>query len=117
MPETLRPIDDEYLTEAREPVSFRRPDGEIAEEIRCVLADDVGLDARAIHVAVRAGQVTLSGIVRTCADMRRAEAHACAVSGAASVQNDLQSKEKSEDCGDESEAGSAAKMGKPEYDR
>ena len=106
---------EEYMGEAREPAGFCRPDAEIAEEIRHVLADDVGLDARAVHVEVRAGKVTLTGTVRHCADMRRAEAHACAVVGVTSVQSDLQPIER----GDEepaSPAGVAAKMGKPDYD-
>jgi osmotically-inducible protein OsmY len=115
MPETTRPIGEEYVTEVREPVGFRRPDAEIGEEIRHVLADDVGLDARAILVAVKDGCVTLSGTVRTCADMQRAEGHACAAVGAQSVRNELKPLDAVADL-DPSKQGAAARMGKPEYD-
>jgi osmotically-inducible protein OsmY len=116
MPKTNQPIDQEYVTEAHEPAGFRRPDGEIAEEIRNALSDDVGLDARRIHVVVNGGKVRLSGTVRNCADLRRAEGHACAVTGTTSVQSDLQPLDSSEDGEAPSEAGAAAKMGKPAYD-
>jgi osmotically-inducible protein OsmY len=114
MPETTQPILEEYVTEVR--VGFRRPDDEIAEEVRNVLADDVGLDARAIHVEVKDGKVKLSGVVRTCADLRRAEGHACAVIGTTSVQSELQPLDTSEARESPSETGAAGRMGKPEYD-
>jgi hypothetical protein len=108
---------EEYVSEVREPAGFRRPDAAIAEEIRHALADDVGLDARAIHVAVEDGKVTLAGTVRCCADMQRAEAHACAAVGAQSVVNALQPLDGTVDCDEGSDEGAAAKMGKPDYER
>jgi hypothetical protein len=116
MPKTSQPILEEYMTEVREPAAFCRPDAEIVEEIRNALADDVGLDARAIHVAVKDGKVTLVGTVRHCADLRRAEGHACAVVGATSVQSDLQPLDPSEEAEALSETGAAGRMGKPAYD-
>jgi hypothetical protein len=119
MPKTIPPILEEYVSEVREPAAFCRPDDEIAEEIRHALADDIGLDALAVQVKVKDGKVTLSGTVRHCADMRRAEGHACAVMGAASVQSDqsdLQPLDRSDDDEHPSEAGAAARMGKPAYD-
>jgi hypothetical protein len=115
MPETTIRILEEYMSEVREPAAFRRLDTEIAEEVRDVLADDVGLDARAIHVAVKDGCVTLRGTVRTCADMQRAEGHACAVVGAQSVRNELTPLGGAA-ASDDPEEGAAAKMGKPQYD-
>jgi osmotically-inducible protein OsmY len=116
MPETTPPILEEYVSEVREPAGFRRSDAKIAEEVRDALADDVGLDARAVHVAVKDGRVTLGGTVRTCADMQRAEAHACAVVGAQSVRNELRPLDATVDCDSSAEEGAAAKMGKPKYD-
>src|SRR5262245_47050743 len=116
MGETTTRILEEYVSEVREPAAFRRTDAEIVEEVRHALADDVGLDARAIHVAVKAGCVTLGGTVRTCADMQRAESHACAVVGARSVRNELTALDATADCDSASEQGAAAKMGKPKYD-
>ena len=115
MARTDPPILEEYVTEVREPAGFCRPDADIAEEIRQALADDVGLDARAIHVEVKNGEVKLSGLVRQCEDARRAQAHACAVTGAISVHSDLQPEDLSD--GEAPPApGVAARMGKPDYE-
>jgi hypothetical protein len=54
--------------------------------------------------------------VRTCADLRRAEGHACAVAGTTSVQSDLQPLDTRDDRERPFEAGAAATMGKPAYD-
>jgi osmotically-inducible protein OsmY len=114
----VRPsILEEYMGEVREPAGFRRPDAEIAEEVRDALADDVGLDARAILVVVQEGRVTLSGSVRCCADMQRAEAHACGTVGAQSVKNELNPIDATVDRVEASDDGAAAKMGKPDYER
>jgi hypothetical protein len=108
---------EEYVSEVREPAEFRRPDADITAEVRHALEDDVGLDARAIRIAVKDGKVTLAGTVRCCADMQRAEAHACAVVGAQSVVNELEPLDGSVDCDEGSDEGAAAKMGKPDYER
>jgi osmotically-inducible protein OsmY len=117
MSETRPSILEEYVSEVREPAGFRRPDSDIAQEVRHALEDDVGLDARAIRVQVADGKVTLAGTVRCCADMQRAEVHACAVVGAQSVVNALQPLDGTVDCDAGSDEGAAAKMGKPDYER
>ena len=81
------------------------------------LADDVGLDSRGIEVEVRNGEVTLSGTVRHCADMKRAEAHACAIAGVIQVRNGLQPIEPLPSPAPDQPGGAAAKMGKPGYER
>ncbi|MPZ32921.1 MAG: BON domain-containing protein [Rhodospirillales bacterium] len=107
---------EDHLPEVREPAGYRHPDTDIASELRECLADDVGLDSRGIEVEVKDGEVTLSGTVRHCADMKRAEAHACAVRGVVLVRNGLQPKEPSPSPAPEQPAGAAAKMGKPGYE-
>jgi len=108
---------EDHVPEVREPAGYRHSDADIARELREHLADDVGLDSRGIEVEVRNGEVTLSGVVRHGADMKRAEAHACAITGVVLVRNDLQAKEPSPAPRPEEPAGAAAKMGKPGYER
>jgi osmotically-inducible protein OsmY len=108
---------EDHLPEVREPAGYRHTDAEIARELRECLADDVGLDSRGIEVEVMNGEVTLGGSVRTCADMKRAEAHACALPGVILVRNGLQAKEPSPAPPPEQADGAAAKMGKPGYER
>ena len=73
--------------------------------------------SRGIEVEVKNGEVTLSGSVRNCADMKRAETHACAVLGVVLVRNGLQPKEPLPAPQPEQPDGAAAKMGKPGYER
>lgn len=108
---------EDHLPEVREPAGFRHRDGDIARELRECLADDVGLDSRGIEVEVRNGEVTLSGTVRHCADMQRAEAHACGIPGVVVVRNGLQAKEPLQAPALGQPVGAAAKMGKPGYER
>jgi osmotically-inducible protein OsmY len=108
---------EDYVPEVREPEGYRRSDADIGREVRDRLADDVGLDSHGIEVEVRNGEVALSGTVRHCADMKRAEAHACAVPGVVLVRNGLQPKDPLPDPGPEELEGAAAKMGKPGYER
>ncbi len=108
---------DDHAPEVREPAGYRHPDADIARELRECLADDVGLDSRDIAVEVRSGEVTLSGTVRHAADMKRAEAHACAILGVVLVRNGLKARESSPVAEPEQPAGAAAKMGKPGYER
>lgn len=108
---------EDYVPEVREPAGYRHSDADIARELRECLADDVGLDSRSIEVEVRNGEVTLSGTVRHCADMKRAEAHACAIPGVVQVRNGLQPKEPLPSPAPEQPGGAAAKMGKPGYER
>jgi osmotically-inducible protein OsmY len=108
---------EDHVPEVREPAGYRNSDADIARELSERLADDVGLDSRGIEVEVRNGEVTLSGPVRHCADMQRAEAHACAVAGVVLVRNNLQPKEPLPAPDTDQPAGAAAKMGKPGYER
>jgi osmotically-inducible protein OsmY len=108
---------EDYVPEVREPAGYRHSDADIARELRECLADDVGLDSGGIEVEVKNGEVTLSGAVRHCADMKRAEAHACAISGVVQVRNGLQPKEPLPSPAPEQPGGAAAKMGKPGYER
>jgi len=106
---------EDHVPEVREPAGYHHSDADIARELRERLADDVGLDSRGIEVEVKNGEVTLSGPVRHCADMKRAEAHACAMPGVVLVRNDLQPKEPLP--APQQPDGAAAKMGKPGYER
>ena len=108
---------EDHVPEVREPTGYRHSDGDIARELRDRLADDVGLDSSGIEVEVKDGEVSLSGPVRHCADMQRAEAHACAISGVVLVRNNLQPKEPLPAPSPGKAAGAAAKMGKPGYER
>jgi osmotically-inducible protein OsmY len=108
---------EDHVPEVREPAGYRHADADIARELRECLVDDVGLDSRSIEVEVNNGEVTLGGTVRHCADMQRAEAHACAVAGVLQVRNNLQSREPLPSPAPEEQAGAAAKMGKPGYER
>jgi osmotically-inducible protein OsmY len=108
---------EDHAPEVREPAGYRHSDADIARELRERLADDVGLDSRGIEVEVGNGEVTLRGTVRHTADMKRAEAHACAIPGVVLVRNHVQAKEPSPMPKPEQPAGAAAKMGKPGYER
>jgi osmotically-inducible protein OsmY len=108
---------EDHVPEVREPAGYRHSDADIARELRECLADDVGLDSRGIEVDVKDGEVTLSGTVRLCADMKRAEAHACAIAGVVQVRNGLQPNEPLPSSAPEQPGGAAAKMGKPGYER
>jgi len=108
---------EDHVPEVREPAGYRHSDADIARELRGRLADDVGLDSGGIEVEVKNGEVTLGGPVRHCADMKRAEAHACTVQGVVLVRNNLQPKEPAPAAEPEQPDGAAAKMGKPGYER
>ena len=108
---------EDHVPEVREPGGYRHSDADIVRELRDCLADDVGLDSRGIEVEVKNGEVTLGGSVRNCADMRRAEVHACAIPGVVLVRNGLQPKEPAPAPQPEQPDGAAAKMGKPGYER
>ena len=108
---------EDHAPEVREPAGYRHSDADIARELRERLADDVGLDSRGIEVEVGKGEVTLRGTVRHSADMKRAEAHACAILGVILVRNDLQAVDPSPLPKPEQPLGSAAKMGKPGFER
>jgi osmotically-inducible protein OsmY len=117
MAETQRPTGDDYMPEVREPAGYRRTDSDIAREIRERLADDVGLDSSGIEIEVRGCEVTMRGVVRHCADAKRAQTHACVISGVKIVRDELQPREPRSDAVTEPLGGAAAKMGKPNYER
>jgi osmotically-inducible protein OsmY len=109
---------EEYAPEAREPAGYRHSDASIKEQIRRQLAQDDGLDDSGIVVDVQDGEVTLIGRVRHCADMQRAEQHACAIEGVKLVRNGLTPVEPpSEAIDGRQPVGAAPKMGKPGYER
>ena len=108
---------EDHAPEVREPGGYRHSDADIDRELRECLADDVGLDSRGIEVEVKNGEVTLSGSVRNCTDMKRAEGHACAIPGVVLVRNGLQPAEPLPAPQPEQPDGAAAKMGKPGYER
>ncbi len=117
MGEMQRLATDDYMGEVREPAGFARADADIAGELRERLADDVGLDAVGIEIEVKDGEVTLRGVVRQCADAKRAETHACSIPGVAVVRNELRDKTLPSRAVADGPVGTAAKMGKPLYDR
>lgn len=111
---------EDHIPEAREPAGYRRPDSDINGEIGRRLAEDSELDASGVGIEVREGEVTLSGKVRDCGVMQRVEAHACAVAGVAIIRNRLQPGRPPvalprSTLGEA--VGSAARMGKPMFER
>lgn len=73
----------------RGPKSYQRSDDRIRDDLNDRLTDDHRLDASEIEVAVEAREVTLSGLVQSRQDKRRAEDIADSVSGVTHVQNNL----------------------------
>ncbi len=73
----------------RGPKSYKRADGRIQEDINDRLTEDPYLDATDIEVSVANGEVTLTGMVISREDKRRAERLAEEVSGVDDVQNNL----------------------------
>ncbi|MBI1682594.1 BON domain-containing protein [Caulobacter hibisci] len=73
----------------RGPKGYRRSDERIREDVSDRLTDDGWLDASAIEVLVKDGEITLNGTVHARDDKRRAELLAESVSGVDHVQNNL----------------------------
>lgn len=73
----------------RGPKNYTRADERIRDDVNEWLTDDPYVDASEIEVAVAGGEVTLSGMVTTRADRRRAEDLAERVSGVRHVQNNI----------------------------
>lgn len=73
----------------RGPKNYVRSDDRIREDVSDRLSDDSWLDASDIEVTVAKCEVTLSGLVHTRDDKRRAEDLAERVSGVRHVQNNL----------------------------
>jgi osmotically-inducible protein OsmY len=66
------------------------PDVRLRENVLAELAWDVGLDARAVAVAVRSGMITLTGYVTSYAEKVAAAVAAHRVAGVFDVANDLE---------------------------
>ena len=81
----------------RGPKGYTRSDDRIREDVSDQLTDHPWIDASDIEVKVGAGEVTLSGLVASRADKRRAEDCAERVSGVKHVQNDLRVRERPSD--------------------
>ena len=73
----------------RGPKSYKRADSRIQEDINDRLTEDPYLDATYVDVSVTDGEVTLTGLVLSREDKRRAERLAEEVSGVGDVQNNL----------------------------
>ena len=73
----------------RGPKGYRRSDERIAEVVHERLTEDPWLDAVDIEVAVKDGEVTLSGTVPDRQARRRAEELVESISGVGHVQNNL----------------------------
>lgn len=73
----------------RGPRNYKRSDNRIEEDINDRLTRDPHIDAGDIEVSVHDGEVTLSGMVDSRNDKRRAEDLADDVSGVRNVQNNL----------------------------
>lgn len=74
---------------SRGPLSYRRPDVRLYEDICEALNDDPDVDATHIDVAVREGEVILSGYVRTRTEKRRVEDIADRISGVRDIHNQI----------------------------
>jgi len=88
------PVGMTHIYRGRGPRGYRRSDERIQEDVSDRFMGDNELDASEIEVAVKEGEVTLSGTVETRADKRRAEDLAEAVPGVTYVQNNLRVVEK-----------------------
>jgi osmotically-inducible protein OsmY len=107
---------EEYAPEAREPAGFRLTDAAIKDQVYRRLIGDAELDAARIVIEVKDGEVTLSGAVRQCLDMQKAEQHACAVDGVKVLRNRLTTDAPLPGIDPQRPAGAAPKMGKPGYE-
>lgn len=79
----------------RGPKDYKRSDDRIREDVNDRLTDDAHIDASGIQVAVKDGEVTLSGTVENRFAKRHAEDLAERISGARHVQNNLRVQEAS----------------------
>ena len=73
----------------RGPSGYKRSDDRIREDVNDRLTDDSWLDASNIEVKVKEREVTLSGMIASREDKRRAEDLADSVAGVTHVQNNL----------------------------
>lgn len=78
----------------RGPSDYTRSDDRIREDVNDVLTHDWRVDASAVRVEVKDGEVTLSGTVDSRQAKRRAEDLADGVSGVRHVQNNLRARDR-----------------------
>ena len=78
------------------PRGYKRNDERIREDVNDRLTDDAYLDASDIEVEVKNGEVTLSGVVRSRNDKRRAEDIVESISGVSNVQNNIRVRQSGE---------------------
>ena len=78
------------------PRGYKRSDERIKEDVNDRLTDDAYLDASDIEVEVKNGEVTLSGVVRSRNDKRRAEDIVESISGVSNVQNNIRVRQSGE---------------------
>lgn len=79
----------------RGPKGYLRPDDRIREDVCDCLTDDPHIDASEVEVAVKNGEVTLTGKIDSRAARRHAEELAEIISGVKHVQNNLRIGERS----------------------
>jgi osmotically-inducible protein OsmY len=90
----------------RGPKGYTRSDDRIRDDISDRLTDDPWLDASDIEITVVKGEITLTGMVGSRHDKRRAEDLAESVSGANHVQNNLRVRSGTEASSNASQASS-----------
>jgi len=94
----------------RGPKDYKRSDDRIREDVNDRLTDDPHVDATEISVAVKDGEVTLSGTVQHRQDKRRAEDIAERCSGVKHVQNNIRVHDRNYDA-QIAQAGSSSTQG------
>jgi len=90
--ERRRHQDQQREHRGRGPKGYRRSDERIKEDVNDRLSDDYYLDASEVEVVVSNTEVTLTGIVNSREEKRRAEDIADSVSGVTNVENRLRVK-------------------------
>jgi osmotically-inducible protein OsmY len=88
-PDYGRNIDGTRSHRGRGPLSYRRPDELLYEDVCEALSEDPDVDATNIDVTAREGEITLSGYVRTRAEKHRADDIADRILGVHDVHNQL----------------------------
>jgi len=95
--ERRRGMDQQREHRGRGPKNYRRSDERIKEDVNDRLSDDYYVDASEVEVIVSSSEVTLTGMVNSREDKRRAEDIAESVSGVTNVENRLRVKGRSGD--------------------
>jgi hypothetical protein len=88
-PDYGRAEDGRHSYRGRGPRDYRRPDERVYADVCEALTDDEQVDATNIEVAVKDGEVTLSGHVSSRDEKRRAEDVADRIAGVRDIHNQL----------------------------